>query len=344
AAAAPCPPPAPPPRPAGPTSRLPLMTVASGLDQPDDLLFHGGELLVGLLGSGTVAVLRLGLASSRLPFHLASLEGMAYVGSTLYVAGQAGDVVDAVTPSGLRAVVRLRPVAGQEGVDGIGSQAGLLVVPDSPRGTVLWVDPATGRVVRSLAGFVRPTGVWTAPGGSLLVADEFGDSAYEVGRDGSRRPLVSGLPVVDDIAQDAGGDVFAVTPAAGGGRLVRISGGVAADVADGLAAPQGLALDGAGNLFVTESGKGRVDLAVRTFELIPLRTDGAAGPACLGLVRGPRFTAPVRLAASAGLRILAQPGTGTVGRVLVTGCRPSPCTVTATSGALTETLWVGGGP
>lgn len=197
--------------------------------------------------------------------HIGKVEGMAYLGSRFFAAGQAGDAVYEVSGSKLRKVIQLTPVPGQDGVDGIGVQAGLLVVPDSPDGVVDWVDPDSGRIVKRVGGFTRPTGVWNALDGSLLVADEFGNAVVSLAQDGSREYLVRNLPIVDDVAQDAGGDVFVVTPAAADGRLVQVlPGGGTHVLLEHLAAPQGLAVDGAGNLYFSEEDAGKVDLLKRS--------------------------------------------------------------------------------
>jgi len=72
----------------------------------------------------------------------------------MYAARQAQDVVDEVAGSQVRTVLQLPPVAGQDGVGGITAQEGQLIVPDSPRGVVDWVDPATGRITKQVGSKV----------------------------------------------------------------------------------------------------------------------------------------------------------------------------------------------
>jgi hypothetical protein len=331
--------------PAGPpgvTSSGSLWTIASGLNQPDDVLFADGKLLVALLGAGTIQVMTPGAPTTTLPVHIPSVEGMVYIGSGLYAGGQAQDLVDEIDGNQLRTVIQLVPVAGQDGVDGIGAQNGSLIVPDSPHGVIDWVDPASGHVTRQLGGFVRPTGVWPNPDGSLLVADEFGNAAYTIAPDGSRSTLVRNLPIVDDIAQDSQGAVFVVTPAASGGRLAQLVNGSAQDLASRLGAPQGLAVDGADNLYFTEEDAGRVDLLIRTFKLVPLQAvaDSSTQPVCVDVSRASGFADEVTLEGSAGLQVVQQPGAGSRGALLVTGCQTSPCPLTAISGSRRDTLWI----
>jgi hypothetical protein len=316
--------------------------VISGLNQPDDLLYHQGSLLVGALGAGKIEVLTPGKATVELPIHIAATEGMVYIGANLYVGGQTQDAVFEVNGDQLRTVIQLTPVPGQDGVDGIGAQGNLLVVPDSARGVVDWVDPASGRITKSLGGFVRPTGVWAEPNGSLLVADEYGNAAVRIASDGSRTYLARGLPIVDDIAEDQQGNAFVVMPVNTGGRLVQVAPNAPTDVVDGLAAPQGIAIDDAGNLFFSEENAGRVDVLIRSFKLVPMGqlSDSATQPVCVNVARAPGFQGDIHLAGGAGLEVVEQPGTGDRGAVLLTGCQAAACGLTATSGALSDTLWI----
>lgn len=331
-----------PAAPPGVTSTGTLWAIASGLKQPDDLLFADGKLLVALLGPGLIQVMTPGGPTATLPVQIPAVEGMVYIGSKLYAAGQAQDVVDEIDGSQVRTVLQLVPVRGLDGVDGIGEQGGLLIVPDSPRGVIDWVDPANGRITRQLGGFVRPTGVWPALDGSLLVADEFGNAAYRIAPDGSRSALVRGLPIVDDVAEDSQGAVFVVTPAASGGRLAQLVNGSAVDLASRLLAPQGLVVDSADNLYFSEEDAGRVDLLIRTFKLVPLQTvaDSSTQPICIDVARASGYTGAVRLHGSAGLAVVQQPGEGNRGAVLVTGCQASPCTLSADSGTRHDILWI----
>jgi len=331
-----------PQTPGGPATSGQLWTVASGLNQPDDLLFANGSLLIGVLGAGKVAVLAPGKPLTELPIQIPAVEGMVYIGQKMYAAGQAQDVVDEVTGSQVRTVLQLRPIAGQDGVDGITAQGGQLIVPDSPRGVVDWVDPATGGITKQVGGFVRPTGAWPALDGSLLVADEFGNAAVKVAPDGTRNYLIRGLPIVDDIAQDSQGSVFVVTPVNTGGRLVQLAGGVATDLVSRLSAPQGLAVDSANNLYFSEEGAGRVDLLIRSFKLVPVLSvpPSATQPVCINLARASGFAGNVTLQGGAGLEVVQQPGAGAQGAVLVTGCQVSACQLKASSGSRSDTLQI----
>jgi hypothetical protein len=331
-----------PSAPAGVRSTVPVWTLADGLNQPDDLVFHQGRVYVGELGSGAIAVVIPGRPPARLAQVVPRVEGLAWIGDTLYAADQQNDRVDSLTADGpVRTFVQLEPVAGRDSIDGIATDGTLLIVPDAAQGVVNWYDTA-GRLVRQVGGFVRPSGAWPLPDGSVLIADEYGNSAVQVGVDGSRRDLVTGLPIVDDAAQDAEGKVFVVTPVVSGGRLAQVAGGTASDFSSNLLEPQGLGFDGATNVLVTESAAGRLDLFLRTFKLVPVGGSPARGqPLCVHLARAPGFTSPIQLAGP-GITVVRQPGADNAGEVLLPdqGCPPAGCLLTASSGTLVDTLWI----
>ena len=318
-------------------------TLASGLNKPDDLLYADGALYVAVLGSGAIEVLKSGLATATLPVHIADVEGMVFIGSSFYAAGQAQDAVYEVSGSSLRKVIQLNPVPGQDGVDGIAAQGGLLIVPDSPRGVVDWVDPATGEIVHQVGGFTRPTGAWPLADGTVLIADEFGNAVAKVTAGGSKTYLTRDLPIADDVAADSQVAVFVVNPAAAGGRLVQVlPDGTIRNVLTGLAAPQGLAVDGADNLYFTEEDAGRVDLLVRTFKLaaLPAVSASSTQPVCVHVRRAEGFTDPITLIGGDGVRVLQQPGSGSEGSILVGSCPAGGCMLTARAGSRSDVTWL----
>ena len=324
---------------------MPAWVLASGLDQPDDLWYQNGVTYVGQLGSGQVATVRPGVPPSQSDWTVPMAEGVAFVGDRMFVADQRNDRVDEIVNDQPRTFLQLQPVAGKDGVDGIGVQGDQLLVPDSPNGTLLWVS-GTGQITRTLGGFNRPTGAWPLPDGSVLVADEYGNAAFKVAPDGGRSVLVQGLPIVDDVAADAQGRVFVITPVTSGGRVAELVGGRAVDLAGNLLQPQGLGFDGAGNVLVTETSANRLDIFIRNFKLIPVAGLPARGqPVCVHLLRSPGFTAGVQLLAPDGGAVIQQPGTGDVGEVLFPSSRPCGqpgCSVRAVSGGLADETWITG--
>jgi hypothetical protein len=337
--------PAQPPAPAGVRSAVPAWVVASGLDQPDDLWARDGITYVGQLGSGHVATIRPGLPVFQSSWTVPMAEGIAFLGDRMFVADQRNDRVDEIVNQEPQTFLQLQPVAGKDNVDGIGVQGDQLLVPDSPNSTLLWVD-GSGRITRTVGGFNRPTGAWPLPDGSVLVADEYGNAAFKIAPDGGRTVLVQGLPIVDDVAADPDGNVFVITPVVSGGRVAELVGGRALDLAGNLLQPQGLGFDSAGNVLVSETSAGRLDVFIRTFKLIPVAgVPGTGQPVCVHVLRSPGFTADIQLQTPDGGLIVRQPGAGDSGEVLFATSRPCAqvgCVVTASSGGLADSLWITG--
>jgi hypothetical protein len=317
-----------------------LWTLADGLQAPDDLLFDSdGTTLVGEYSAGRLARVGGPNGIERLPQSIPEPEGIARIGDTLYVADQVHDRVMAVDASGnVRTFLQLSPVAGVEGLDGIASMGDTLIVPDSPRGTVLFVDQA-GAVTRRASGFARPTGAWPLADGSVLIADENANSVFQLLPDGSRKKLDS-LAVADDVVQAVDGRMFAISES--NGQLIELGKG---PLATRLGAAQGLGTDGAGNLLVTESGAGRLDLILLAYKLQPQARALAVGRAldlCLQITRAAGFSDPVQIDPGEGYQVVTQISSGIAGEVRPAPCQSPPCRirVVTSSGKRTDAVWI----
>jgi hypothetical protein len=306
----------------------PVLQLASGMNVPDDLLYSGadGTVLVGEHGDGHIS--RVGGASvfERLTQVVGQVEGIARVGDVTYVADQVNNRVVSLTATGLQTLIQLQPDPNGLNVDGIASDASGtgLVVPDSPHGTVLFVD-TSGHITRRVGGFSRPAGVSVEQVAGYLIADENAAAVFEL-IGGTTTRLAGGLPGVDDVVRDAGGHVVVILPERG--TLHDVTTG--ADVASGLRNPQGLGFDGTRNILVTESDNGRLDLVVTTFavqvpsgvvQLVPGQS------VCFGVLRAPGFTAPVTVQELDGGAQWVDPGAGTIGEVVPSPCNSPPCSV-----------------
>ena len=301
--------------------------LASGLNGPDDLWYYpeDGSVLVGEHGDGHLArVTAAGM--TRLPQVVPEAEGIAEVNGVTYVADQYDARVVALTATGVRTVLQLQPVASGENLDGISTddKGTGLVVPDSPHGVVLFVD-TSGHVTGRVGGFSRPAGSWPEEGG-YLIADENASAVFEI-KNGRVLRLASGLPGVDDAARTAQGDVLAILPA--GGAIRDVSTGH--DIVSRLRNPQGLAFDGAGNVLVTESDSGRVDLVVTAFAVtVPAGTvqlQPGQG-VCFGVLRSPGNSDSLTIREAVGADPVGDPGTGASGEVIPARCFLAACTVT----------------
>ena len=307
-----------------------MIVLASGLSVPDDLLYIAadGTILVGEHGSGRIA--RIGGASrlKRLPQVIPEPEGIAKIGSTIYIADQFHNRVVALTGNGVRTVLQLQPDPNGLNLDGIASNGNQLVVPDSPHGTVLFVDPS-GHIASRQTGLSRPAGVWAnqnGVAGPYLVADENANAVFALMNAGGFYKLAGNLPGVDDVVRDWSSHVLVTLPGLGVLRDVTTG----ANVAVGLRNPQGLEFDGARNLLVTESDAGRVDLILKTFALqVPapaVRLLPGQG-VCLGILRARGYTASLSVDQVTGATVTAQPGTSNSFEVLPQPCSAAACTV-----------------
>jgi hypothetical protein len=314
----------------GVSSSNPVIMLASGLNGPDDLLYLAadGTVIVGEHGNGHLTIVGGPSRLKRLPQVVPEAEGIAQIGSTIYVADQLHNRVVALTATGVRTVIQLVPDPNGLNLDGIASNGAYLIVPDSPHGTVLFVDPS-GHVTARHGGLSRPAGAWVNPGGQAgpyLVADENANAVYALQNAGGFYKVAGNLPGVDDVVRDSRNHVLVTLPGLGVLRDIT-SGG---NVASGLSNPQGLDFDGAQNLLVTESDRGRVDLIVKTFAIrVPapgLRLLPGQG-VCLGITRGKGYTASLGVDQVTGATVTTQPGTSNSFEVLPQPCSAAACTV-----------------
>jgi DNA-binding beta-propeller fold protein YncE len=307
----------------GVISSNPVLLLATGLSVPDDLLYLAtdGTVLVGEHGNGHIAKVGGPGGVTRLPQVVPQAEGIAKIGDTIYVADQVHNRVVALTSTGVRTVIQLRPDPSGLNLDGIDANGTQLIVPDSPHGTVLFVDPS-GRVTAREGGFLRPVGVWANPTGQVgryLIADENANAVFELKNAGGHTKLAGNLPGVDDVVRDSSGHVLVTLP--GLGKVRDVTSG--RDIARGLRNPQGLGFDGAQNLLVTESDAGRLDLVVKTFAIqvpAPAVKLVPGQAVCLGILRAAGFTAPLNVEEIIGATIAAQPSGAASFEVV-----PGPC-------------------
>ena len=312
------------------SSADPVISMGTGMNSPDDLLYipSDGSILVGEHGDGHLSRITAPGALGRLPQVVPLAEGLALVGGTIYVADQLHNRVVRLTATGLATVLQLSPDPSGNNLDGISSdlKGSGLVIPDSPHGTVLFVD-TSGHITGRVGGFRRPAGSFPDPQRSgYLIADENASAVFEI-IGGNVTRVAGGLSGVDDVVREQNGHVLAILPAAG--RLVDVTAG--ANVVTGLSNPQGLDFDGAGNLLVAESGNGRVDLVVRTFavQVPPPAVQLVPGQAvCLGILRAPGYTDGVTIQEGVGATFDPAPSTRDQIEVVPGPCGTPPCTVT----------------
>lgn len=238
--------------------------VHHGGDYPDDLLIDAsGSLLYSDYTNGTISRLDPGGSSTVLHRGIDGPEGMVLLpdGSLvvaeentnrllIFARGQAHSAVLATLPG------RAQKVTCHEGVDGIAWDAAThtVVVPDAVTGTVYEIRPDGTTLSTIGRGFVHPVGAAIGPDGSVYVADECGGDVWRLERSGKDTAVaIASMP--DDVALDGYGNLI-VTDVRHSNHDVRrwpLAGGPSTLLArSGLVEPQGLVIDRAGRIYVSD--------------------------------------------------------------------------------------------
>ncbi|HEV7213501.1 MAG TPA: hypothetical protein VGP33_00120 [Chloroflexota bacterium] len=295
------------------------VTLSVGIGNPDDLtVAPDGSVLYTDLTSKTVGQLLPGGVRRTLISGLAVPEGLAISGAnSLLLADQGTNRALQWTPStGLRVLAQLATVSGVDGIDGLGAAVigGLL--------TALLPNSATGQLLTLPLGASTPTpfpGHWQRPtdavvrDGQLYLVDEYGGRLWRGPVQGPLQTIGPALSLPDDVVVDAAGSAFVNTLGQGttGGGVVQITAtGKSRSILAGLNDPQGIDIDGAGNLLFTESGAGRLAADIRSclplllgspdvtvnvggaLQALTLGTDCSSGQPSFTLAAGARWPAP----------------------------------------------------
>lgn len=295
------------------------VTLAGGLGNPDDLaIAPDGSVLYTDLTSNTVGQIPADGSRRILIAGLNVPEGLAVTGAkTLLLADQGTDrVFQWTAPGSLRLLHQLSPAPGSDGIDGlsasiIGGQLTALL-PDSPNGRLLLLPLNTLTPTTFVGRWQRPTDALIA-NGQLYVVDEYGGRLWRGPVQGPLQPVGPAMTLPDDVAVDPNGVAFVndLGQGATGGRIERIGpNGQGTALLTGLNDPQGIDLDGVGNLIFTESGASRIAADIQSClpillgganitlkagappQALPLGTDCAAGKPSFALAPGALWPAP----------------------------------------------------
>ena len=312
------------------------------LPAPDDLAFdNDGRLLFSDNKAGTVSALRADGSVERIAGGMSAPEGIVVqADGHILVAEQGRNRVVAIDPR-THAVSQWRAFlnrTGRDGIDGIGPvlpdrdasgnllpTGGDVIVPDSPNG-VVWRVSADGKTATQIAsGMVRPVGAALGASGRILVADE-GGALWVLE---PARLRFATLPAPDDVVVSRAGHVFVNT--LGDNAIHELDPrGHQLSVISGIQQPQGIALDGADNLYYTEFTTGRIFRVVRTFALdspTVSRTAGGTFVVCPVIRRARAFNRSLALSTGSSLATsilgLVQPGTDSSGALEVQTLEPT---------------------
>lgn len=121
--------------------------------------------------------------------------------------------------------------------------------------TVAHADPAVPEKLWD--GFSAPTGIATAPDGTVYVSNWGGGTVERISADGARSTVMDGIASPAGIAVDTQGSIFVSSYS--GDYVVRLTlDGTRARVAEGLATPTGLAFASDGRLLVANRAAGEI--------------------------------------------------------------------------------------
>jgi serine/threonine-protein kinase len=247
----------------------------SGLATPDDLAWdRNGNLLISDINAGTVSRLNLATGKQeRLAAGLRAPEGMVgRADGSILVAEQALNRIVRIDPD-THAITLWRNFpnrTGRPGIDGIAqvSPSGDIIVPDSPNGVVLRVSPDGATVTQIGGGMIRPVGAGIDKQGRIYVADEAANGAVWILSSGSPPRRMGGFAFPDDVVIDPDGNALVNTLGLNDNSIYRMApDGSKSRVLTGLKNPQGIEVDGAGNIYFTEFDGGKVERLTRTFVL-----------------------------------------------------------------------------
>jgi sugar lactone lactonase YvrE len=317
---------------------------------PDDLAFdNDGRLLFSDIKTGFVSALNADGSVERIAGGMSAPEGIVVQGDGRILVGEQGrNRVVAIDPL-THAVSQWHAFpnrTGRDGLDGIGpilpskdSQGNLLptadnvIVPDSPNG-VVWRVSSDGKTATQIAsGMVRPVGAAVDSSGRIFVADE-GGALWALT---PAKVRFATLSTPDDVLVGRAGHIFVNT--LGDNAIHEFdSQGHQVGVLTGIQQPQGIALDGADNLYYTEFNTGRIDRVVRTFTLDPpkvTRTTRGTYIICPVIRRAAGFSRPLGLTTGSSLTTdilqLVQPGTDSSGALEVQTAEPKSITIGVTT-------------
>ncbi len=243
----------------------PIMVLAENVSGLDDLaLASDGSIYVSNVDDGTLKSYAPQRAPQTIVSGLKEPEGIVVLpDGVLIIVEQGRNRLLRYNPATrqLTTWLPLENTTGLLGVDNIAldehdPQHLSLIVPDSPNGRVLRIrlDGTQSAQVSEIArGFLRPTGAAIEPDGSILIVDENGSTLKRIQPDGTIE-FIASLPVPDDVVVDAQGTIYVAT--LGDSAIYRFAPGSSQGkvFVKGLAGPQGLTLDRAGNLIVSDTG------------------------------------------------------------------------------------------
>ena len=239
---------------AAPVTRAALHVVHHFSVSPDDIAVDAaGRLWITAHTANQLLTLSPDGGAISLTGVSGGPEGVAIATSGVYVAQQSLNAIEEVTPQ-RREVATFPNHTANAGIDGIALSAtsGMLLVPDSPNGTLLLAS-LTGvpgpRVIATHLG--RPVSAAVSASGDIFVASESAPGLVVITPGGSVR-TIGAFTDLDEVLSYRGllyvteldrHDLVAVDPASGASAVLAVD----------LPTPQGLAVTAQGTLEVVDA-------------------------------------------------------------------------------------------
>jgi sugar lactone lactonase YvrE len=162
-----------------------------------------------------------------------------------------------MSPSVLRALPGIPSTAQcKDGVDGIAldSTNNTLIVPDSPTGNVYRMSLDGRKLTLLTSGITRPVGAAVDAHGTVYITDECGGALWRVTQSG-KAERIGNFGMLDDVVVDTHGNAFVTDLKINIHALIKINlvtGKRQILAQRGFIEPQGLAIDGQGNLYLSD--------------------------------------------------------------------------------------------
>jgi sugar lactone lactonase YvrE len=216
------------------------------VDAAGDIFIATSHELVEIRGNsnGTQQVLYSGLSNGT----AVAVDGAG----NLFVADLGSTQVLKITPSGSASTVATGVCAWGVAVDGVGD----VFIPDFCHNQVLEVLANSGTQLELATGLNNPLGVALDSSGNLFIVDNGNARVVKIPTGGgAQTTIASGLAYPNAVAVDAAGNVFILNES--GVEEVPAAGGSPTTVATASYA-YGIALDGAGDLFIAATNQNQV--------------------------------------------------------------------------------------
>lgn len=252
------------PTPATAPASYQAQVISRGAGRPDDLEFDAeGRLLISDEIDGTISRLNADGSVTRVLNDPAGPEGVvALPDGTLIFAEQQTNRIMTLAP-GSQTPTILHTLPGtpsnatcKDGVDSIALDptTNTLIIPDSPTGQVYRMS-LDGKTFTLLASNItRPVGAGVDAQGNIFIADECGGAIWRITSAG-QITSIGGFGMPDDVLSDGYGNLLVIDLKPSIHALIRLnmaSGQREILGQQGYIEPQGLALDGHGDIFVSD--------------------------------------------------------------------------------------------